>query len=152
MTVLSPTEEFFRVFLKKLLELLATNDSSSERRDIFVSVLLKLSLVLIVLQLAWVCTSPKLSWILQSDLAPFPGCQDSCDIFWNGLAGSVISCYSTVLSARQEIFSDFLIFSNLLKYLTISHKTSCNNYFIVKCLSKSNSAKVVLLTNCIKLA
>ena len=139
-------------FLKKLLELLATNDRSSEKRGIFVSLLLKLSLVLIVLQLAWVCTSPKLRWILQSDLAHFPGCQDSFGIVRNGPAGSVISCYSTVSSAILEIFLDFFRYSNLYKYLTILHKESCNNYFIVKCLFKSNIATVILLTNCIKLA
>ena len=38
------------------------------------------------------------------------------------------------------------------KYLPIFHKATCNNYFIVKCLLKSNVLGIVLLTNCIELA
>ena len=75
----------------KLLELLAIDHSSSERRIIFVPRWLKFSHVLVVLQLAWVRTSPQLSWITQSGLAPFPGCQGSCGIVPNGPAGSVVS-------------------------------------------------------------
>ena len=37
------------------------------------------------------CTSLQLSWITQSGLAPFPGCQGSCGIVLNGPAGSVVS-------------------------------------------------------------
>ena len=61
----------------------------SERRDIFVSQLLKLSHVLVVLQLAWVPTSPKLSCIMRSGLAPFLGCQGSCGIAPNEPVDSV---------------------------------------------------------------
>ena len=67
------------------------NNSSCVRRIIFVPRWLKFSHVLIVLQLGWVHTSPQLSWIMRSGLAPFPGCQGSCDIVPNGPAGSVIS-------------------------------------------------------------
>ena len=42
----------------KLFELLATNRSLSEKRDILVPQLLNLSHVLVVLQLTWVRTSP----------------------------------------------------------------------------------------------
>ena len=49
--------------IAKILELLAINHSSSKRMEIFASQLLKLSQVLVALQLAWVCTSPKLTWI-----------------------------------------------------------------------------------------
>ena len=59
----------------KLLELLAIDHSSSKRRIIFAPRWLKFSHVLVVLQLAWVRTSPQLSWIAQSGLAPFPGCR-----------------------------------------------------------------------------
>ena len=52
-----------------LLELLVINRSSSERRNIFVPRWLKLYLVLVVLQLAWVHTSPQLSWITWFGLA-----------------------------------------------------------------------------------
>ena len=58
-----------------ILKLLAINHSSSERRDIFVPRLLKLSHVLVVLQLAWVLISWELSSITRSGLVPFPGCQ-----------------------------------------------------------------------------
>ena len=51
-----------------LLELLVINHSSSERRNTFVPRWLKLSCVLVVLQLAWVRTSPQLRWITQSGL------------------------------------------------------------------------------------
>ena len=52
-----------------LLELLVIHYSSSERRKISVPRWLKLSFVLVILQLAWVCTSPQLSWITRSGLA-----------------------------------------------------------------------------------
>ena len=38
------------------------------------------------------------------------------------------------------------------KYLPILHEATCDNYFIVKCLFKSNESRVILLTNCIELA
>ena len=75
----------------KLLELLAIDHSSSVRRIIFVSQWLKFSHVLVVLQLAWVCTSPQFSWITRFGLAPFPGCQGSRGIVPNGPASSVVS-------------------------------------------------------------
>ena len=75
----------------KLLELLAIDHSSSKRRIIFAPRWLKFSHVVVVLQLAWVRTSLQLSWITQSGLAPFPGCQGSCGIVPNGPAGSVVS-------------------------------------------------------------
>ena len=37
-------------------------------------------------------------------------------------------------------------------HLAILHGATCNNYFIVKCLLKSNVASINLLTNCIELA
>ena len=52
-----------------LLDLLVINHSSSERMNIFVPWWLKLSCVLVVLQVAWVCTSPQLSWIMRPGLA-----------------------------------------------------------------------------------
>ena len=36
-------------------------------------------------------TSLQLRWIMQSSLAPFPGCQGSCGIASNGPDGSVVS-------------------------------------------------------------
>ena len=78
-------------FLGKFLEILATNHSLSKRRDIFVPQLLELPHVLIVLQLAWMHSSPQLSWITQSGLAPYPGCQDSCGMVPNGSPGSNVS-------------------------------------------------------------
>ena len=67
-----------------------------------------------------------------------------------------------VIAATWEIFSEFVIFCNLFheplaseikvkyekrgKYLPILHETMCNNYFIVKCLLKSNVVRVILLT------
>ena len=38
------------------------------------------------------------------------------------------------------------------KYLPILHEKMCDNYFIVKCLLKSNESREILLTNCIELA
>ena len=69
-------------------------------------------------------------------------------------------CYHTVPSATWEIFSEFLIFCNLLivkyekrgKYLPILHEATWDNYFIVKYLLKSNESREILLTNCIELA
>ena len=75
----------------KLLELLAMNHSSSERRISFVPRLLKFSHVLVVLGLAWVRTSPQLSWIAWSRLALFRGCWGSCSIVPNGPTGLVVS-------------------------------------------------------------
>ena len=75
----------------KLLELLGIDYSLSERRIIFVPQWLKFSHVLVVLQLAWVRTSPQSSWITRSILAPFAGCQGSCGIVSNGPAGLVVS-------------------------------------------------------------
>ena len=49
--------------ITNLLELLVINHSSSERRKIFVPWWSKLSCVLVVLQLAWVRTSPPLRCI-----------------------------------------------------------------------------------------
>ena len=76
----------------------------------------------------------------------------------------VSSCYRAVPGAIWEIFYEFFIFCNLfhetlggeiivkyekwVKYLML-HKTTYNNYFIVKCLLKSNVSRVILLTNCI---
>ena len=63
-----------------------------------------------------------------------------------------------VPSAICEIFSEFLIFCNYLngkligkyekrgKHLPILHEATRDNYFIVKCLFKSNESRVVLLT------
>ena len=56
----------------------------------------------------------------------------------------ICSCYRTVPRAIWEILSEFVIFCNLLtaksekrgKYLPILHEATCDNYFIVKCLSK----------------
>ena len=69
-----------------LLVLLVINHSSSERRNFFVPLWLKLSHVLVVLQLTWMCTSPQSSWITRSGLAscltldrvlrPLLGCLD----------------------------------------------------------------------------
>ena len=66
------------------------------------------------------------------------------------------SCYRTVLGAIWEIFSEFFMFCNLFhkslgeyekrgKYLPILHEATCDNYFIVKCLLKSNVARVTYL-------
>ena len=65
-----------------------------EGRDIFVPPLLKLSHVLAVLQLAWVCTSSQLKGITQSGLAPFLECQGSPSN--SGLPPSNLSIYSVV--------------------------------------------------------
>ena len=71
--------------LAKLLELLALNHSLSKRMDTFVCQLLKLSHVLVALQLAWVRTSTQLSWITRFRALGF---------LWHSLkwaAGSVVS-------------------------------------------------------------
>ena len=73
------TAEFRRFFLGKFLLLLAINHNPSEWRDICVPWLLKLSHVLVVLQLAWVRTFLRLSWITRSVLARFLWRQGSCD-------------------------------------------------------------------------
>ena len=80
----------------------------------------------------------------------------------------VLRFSQTVPSAIWEIFSEFLIFCNLFtslsaseiiakyekrgKYLPMLHETTCDDYLIVKCLLKSNSSRVILLTNCNNLA
>ena len=55
------------------------------------------------------------------------------------------SCYRTVPNVIWEIFSEFLIFCSCEiaakyekreKYLPILHESTCDNYFIVKCLFK----------------
>ena len=74
----------------KLLELLAIDHSSSERRIIFVPRLLKFSHVLVALTSMGV-HFPAVDWIMRSGLASFPGCQGSCGIVPNGPAGSVVS-------------------------------------------------------------
>ena len=59
-----------------------------------------------------------------------------------------------VPSASWEIFSEFLTFCNeiIAKYekrgkcLTTLHEATCDNYFIVKYLLKSNVARIILLT------
>ena len=84
--------------LGKLLELLAINQSSPERRESFVPLLLKLFHVLVVLQLAWLRISPQLSWITQSGLVPFRGCHCYCGIVPNVHAGLVLS-----LNIRQGL-------------------------------------------------
>ena len=38
------------------------------------------------------------------------------------------------------------------KYLPILQEATCDNYFIVKCLFKSNVSRVILLTNCTEFA
>ena len=72
----------------KLLELLALDHSSSEKRMIFAPWWLKFSGCFITYMGAHF---PQLNWITQSGLAPFPGCQGSCGIVPNGAAGSVVS-------------------------------------------------------------
>ena len=74
------------------------------------------------------------------------------------------TCYRTVPSAICEIFSESLIFRNLFhepsgeaneiivkyekqgKYLPILYESTCDNYFIVKYLLKSNAVRVILLS------
>ena len=51
--------------------------------------MLEFSDILVLLQFAWVCISPQLSWIMQSSSVPFPGCQGSCGIVL--VTGKVIS-------------------------------------------------------------
>ena len=52
----------------------------------------------------------------------------------------------------MEIFPEFLIFYNianyakLRKFLPILQETTCDNYFIVEYLFKSNVARVIILT------
>ena len=89
--VFPPNNRICCFFLEKSWELLGINHSLSERRDIFVSQLLKLSHVLVVLQLAWVPTSLKLSCIMQSGLALFLGCLGFCGIAPNEPVDSVVS-------------------------------------------------------------
>ena len=43
-------------------------------------------------------------------------------------------------------------YEKLRKCLPILHEAMCDNYFIVKCLLKSNIARVILLKNCMELA
>ena len=59
----------------------------------------------------------------------------------------VVVIYRTVPRAIWQIFSSFLIakYEKLGKYLPILHEATCNDYFIVKCLLKSNVARVILL-------
>ena len=63
-----------------LLDLLVINHSSCERRNIFVPRWLKLSRVLVVLQLAWMRLFPQLSWHC---VWPLIRCQGTCDIVPN---------------------------------------------------------------------
>ena len=100
--------------------------------------------------------------------------QSECIYFY---ALTISSCSHTMPSAIWEIFSEFLTFCNIFKeplgewknrktyearkiiakyekqgkYVPILHEATYNNYFIVKCLLKSNVARVILLTNCIEL-
>ena len=83
--------KFDLLLLAELLELLAINHSSFERRIISVLWLLDFSYVLVVYNLHGVCTSLQLSWVTRSALEPFPGCQHSCGIVPNGLICLVIS-------------------------------------------------------------
>ena len=69
------------------------------------------------------------------------------------------SCYGTVPSAIWEIFSEFLIFCEIIpkyekrgKYLPILHMATCDNCFSVKRLLKSIVSRIILLSNCIELA
>ena len=64
----------------------------------------------------------------------------------------ICSCYCTVPSAKWEIFSKFFIFCNLFirakyekrgKYSPTLHEATCDNYFIVECLIKSNLSRVI---------
>ena len=57
----------------------------------FVPQRLKLSRVLVVLQLAWVCTSPQLRRITLSDLGPLEGVRGTCGIVPNDPAGLTVS-------------------------------------------------------------
>ena len=57
------------LLLTNLMELLVINQSLSERRNVFVPCCLKLFILLVALQLAWVRTSPQLRWITRSGLA-----------------------------------------------------------------------------------
>ena len=81
---------------------------------------------------------------------------------WNDFDILISSCYRAVSSIIWEKISEFLISCNLFskkiakydkweKYLPLLHKAACDNYFIVKCLLKSNVARALILTNCIKL-
>ena len=52
-----------------------------------------------------------------------------------------------------NIFRSSAFFATLVKYekrgkyLPILHEATCDNYFIVKCLLKWNTARAILLTN-----
>ena len=79
------------------------NHSLSKRIDISFPQLLKLSHVLVVLQLVWVQTSPQFSPITRCNLAPFSAFQGSCGINSNGPpVGSFPSVYVKALSVMQS--------------------------------------------------
>ena len=108
----------------KLFESLAINYSLPRKIDIFVSRFFKLSYVLVILQLAWVHTSPQLCWIARSGLALFPICQGSCGIVSSGLASSVVSFNtdqgSYVLACSFDI--DFNYVTTMLQqHLFLNH-------------------------------
>ena len=52
----------------------------------------------------------------------------------------------------MQIWEILAKFEKWGKCLEILHDATCNNYFIVKCLLKSNVARIILLTNCFELA
>ena len=82
-------------------------------------------------------------------------------IFWVSLEW-IACCYRTVSNVIWEIFSEFFIFCKLFheplgdwnnskiwgtrKIFIILYKAAYDNYFIVKCLLKSNVARVISLT------
>ena len=88
----------------------------------------------------WTTTS-AISLYLHRSLHIFP-------IHFHLNCGKSYGC-SQVCEWASEIIAKYEKRGN---YLPILHKATCNNYFIVKCLLKSNVSRVVLLTNCIELA
>ena len=74
----------------------------------------------------------------------------------------IIHCAVVIVRCRVQYgryFRSFSYFETYLiaksekrgKYLPILHKAMCDNYFIVKCLSKSNVSRATLHTNCIEI-
>ena len=90
----------------KLLVLLAIDHSSSKRRIIFVSWLLKFPMFWLLCNVHGCALPHSFSLITRSGLASFPGCQDSCGIIPNGPAGPVpsfnirqgLKCYHVALT------------------------------------------------------
>ena len=61
----------------------------------------------------------------------------------------ITRCQVQILQLISGAFEIIMKYEKQGKYLALMHGVTCDNYFIVKYLMKSNVASIVLLTNCI---